>query len=286
MRLPSRADDAIGSVVPGITWSVDYNGVLERLTAWAERDENVRAVVLTGSAAAGSTHPLSDRDVEVYATNPATLLEDESWWDGLGEVLVVERLENPGWHPTRLVYYVGGKLDLSIIDADALSSTRHERPFRVLVDKDGRAPDPGQTRVVATLPDDSALREQLNWGYAAALMCAKAIVRDEPWSAKVRDRDLKASLLALIEWDHRSRYGADYDVRFLGSRMRTWMDADIQEALESCWARFDAEDSARALRASVALFAMLGERITERLGFPPFHHDRVRAEIEDILAMR
>jgi hypothetical protein len=40
--------------------------------------------------------------------------------------------------------------------------------------------------------------------------------------SEIRDRDLKASLLMLIEWDHHARYGLVYDVRFLGSRMREW----------------------------------------------------------------
>jgi aminoglycoside 6-adenylyltransferase len=227
---------------------------------------------------------LSDRDIEIYATDPAPLLADDSWWDQLGEVLVVERLVTPGWHPSRLVYYVGGKLDLTVIRADALPAIRYERPFAVLVDKDGLN---GSLRVAAagtSLPDEAAFEERLNWGYAAALMCAKAIVRDEPWSSKIRDRDLKASLLTLIEWDHQLRHGPDHDVRFLGSRLRKWMDEDVQQALEQCWGHFDAVDSAKALRASIALFARLGSRIADGLGFGSFHHESVHREVEAILA--
>jgi aminoglycoside 6-adenylyltransferase len=146
---------------------MDYNKAIDTLTA--------------GSAAANETHPLSDRDIEVYATNPAPLLSDDSWWDQLGEVLVVERLANPGWHPTRLVYYVGGKLDLTVIKAEALPTMRYERRFAVLVDKDGHSGSLRQAAVRNSLPDETAFHERLDWGYAAALMCAKAIVRDEPW---------------------------------------------------------------------------------------------------------
>lgn len=264
---------------------MDYDKAIDTLTAWAQNSENVRALVMTGSGAAHETHPLSDRDIEIYATDPAPLLADDSWWDQLGEVLVVERLVTPGWHPARLVYYVGGKLDLTVARADALPAIRYERPFTVLVDKDGIS---GSLRVTAagtSLPDEAAFEERLNWGYAAALMCAKAIIRDEPWSSKIRDRDLKASLLTFIEWDHQVRHGLDHDVRFLGSRMRKWMDADVQQALEECWGHFDAADSAKALRASIALFARLGRRTADGLGFPSFNHGRVHREIEAILAM-
>jgi aminoglycoside 6-adenylyltransferase len=81
------------------------------------------------------------------------------------------------------------------------------------------------------------------------------------------------------------RHGLDYDVRFLGSRMRKWMDADVQQALELYRGHFDAADSAMALRASIALFARLCRRIADSLGFRSFNHDRVHREVEAILAM-
>ncbi|WP_248758607.1 aminoglycoside 6-adenylyltransferase [Pseudarthrobacter sp. SSS035] len=264
---------------------MDYDNAIDTLTAWAKNNENVRAMVMTGSAAAYETHPLSDRDIEIYATDPTPLLADDSWWDHLGDVLVVERLATPGWHPARLVYYIGGKLDLTVISADALQTIRRERPFTVLVDKEGITGSLHLEAAGTSLPDEAAFQEQLNWGYAAALMCAKAIVRDEPWSGKIRDRDLKASLLTFIEWDHHVRHGLDHDVRFLGSRMRQWMDADTQQALEQCWGHFDAADSAKALRASIALFAKLGRRISDSVGFRPFNHDRVHREVEAVLEM-
>jgi len=102
---------------------MDYDRVLAGLADWATTDPNVRALVVTGSAAADETHPLSDRDVEVYARDVAPLLDDETWWSALGEVLVVERTENERAQPTRLVYYVGGKLDFTG-RATASSTTR------------------------------------------------------------------------------------------------------------------------------------------------------------------
>jgi aminoglycoside 6-adenylyltransferase len=64
------------------------------------------------------------------------------------------------------------------------------------------------------------------------------------------------------------------------------MDADLQQALERCWGHFDGADSAKALRASIDLFAKLGRRIADGLGFQPFDHDRVHREVEAILWMR
>lgn len=263
---------------------MDYQKALQRLIRWAQATATVRALVLTGSAAAHLVHPLSDRDLELFVTDHDGLLRDESWWTDLGEVLVVERLDNPGWHPTRLVYYAGGKLDFTIIPATALSGRTYDRPFEVLVDKDGQAPTRAQTSPAADLPPADEFTQSLHWAYAAALMCAKAIVRDEPWSAKIRDRDLKDELLKVIEWDHRVRYGPAIDTRFLGSRMRRWMDDDVQADLQRCWVRFDLDDTAAALEATVELLARLAARTGRTLGYEPFPHSRLHTEVRAILS--
>lgn len=262
---------------------MDYDKTLDQLAHWAESTDIVRTLVLTGSAAAHLAHPLSDRDLELYVTDPDQLLQDESWWTELGEVLVVERLENPGWYPTRLVYYAGGKLDFTIFPAEALPGRSYDRPFEFLVDKDDHAHSVTRTSPVHALPSSDELSQSLHWAYAAALMSAKAIVRDEPWSAKIRDRDLKEELLKVIEWDHRVRYGPNVDTRFLGSRMRQWMDAEIQADLERCWARFDLDETAAALDATTQLLARLADRTARTLDYEPFPHARLHAEIRAIL---
>lgn len=253
--------------------------------AWAQSNENVRYVVLTGSAAAAAAHPLSDRDIELHVRDTDKLETDDSWWSTLGKVLVVERLENDKNQPTRLVYYAGGKLDFTLVDIREARGVYH-RPFTVLLDKDGDAARFHLSEPLVVPPDQEAFDECMNWGYAAALMLARAIVRDEPWSVKFRDNDLKAELLRAIEWDHILRHGSRYDVRYLGTRMRQWMDADIQLRLEECWASFDLVDSRKALQATLALFSELAARIVLLAGLTDFNHEAVRTEIARILAMR
>lgn len=228
---------------------VDYEKAFADLTKWAQRNDDVRALVMTGSGGAKTAHPLSDRDIEVYTTDVEALVDDESWWSGLGDVLVVERLENADADPTRLVYYIGGKLDFTLVPADRLNGMTYERPFKILLDKDEVAASLRlSTPATGEVPDAADFEEAVDWAYAAALMCAKAVVRDELWAAKFRDNDLKEQLLQMVEWDHRSRYGADYDTRYLGTRMNQWMDADIRQSLLGCWGHLDAVDTVRALR--------------------------------------
>lgn len=108
---------------------------------------------------------------------------------------------------------MNGMIDFMIAPLNAATNgVPYTRPYRVLVDKDGlgvhlaAAPDPA-----ARPPTAAEFLACSNAFYAAALMCAKCIVRDEPWMAKLRDWDLKTELLRMIVWDHKARYGWDYD---------------------------------------------------------------------------
>ncbi|TIW93436.1 MAG: adenylyltransferase [Mesorhizobium sp.] len=262
---------------------MNYDSILGSLATWAENIDNVRCIVLTGSAASGAAHALSDRDLEIHARDTAILESDDSWWESFGEVLAVERLENGNGQSTRLVYYVGGKLDFTLVDIGDERGV-YDRPFTVLLDKDGESADFRTVPRLLLPPDQEAFDECANWAYAAALMTAKAIVRDEPWSAKFRDNDLKVELLRMIEWDQIVRSNGKRDVRYLGTRMRQWMDSDIQQKLEECWAHLDLSDSQRALYASLSLFSELASRTAKSTGLTDFHHASIRLEIDRILA--
>ncbi|VDS08534.1 Aminoglycoside 6-adenylyltransferase [Paracoccus haematequi] len=261
---------------------MDYDSVLRDIINWARSDRNIRCVVLTGSAAAASDHPLSDRDIEIHLRDPKALERDDYWWNALGTVLAVEKLEDADGQPTRLIYYSGGKLDFTLVDVTVASGV-YDRPFRVLLDKDGAAQKFRRSKPPAALPDQETYDECVNWASAAALMTAKAIVRNEPWSVKIRDSDLKSELLRMIEWDHLLRYGGSRDVRYLGTRMRQWMDTETQKRLEGCWATFSLIDSERALIASHQLFHELAAKVAIARGLIGFDHEAVRAEMSDIL---
>ncbi|WP_430592084.1 aminoglycoside 6-adenylyltransferase [Humidisolicoccus flavus] len=263
---------------------MDYQRTIDHLIEWAASDSNVRAVVLTGSAAEGTAHPLSDRDLELHVRDAAPLTRDDSWWSELGEVLAVERLENAEGHTTRLVYYVGGKLDFTLIPVGA-SSGQYDRPFSVLLDKDGVTEGFALIAAAITAPTQEAFDECCNWAAAAAIMAAKAIVRDEPWSEMIRWRDFSDELLRMIEWEHSARDDGARDVRFLGSRMRTWMDPELQRTLVENAPRFG-QDNAHSLIALLTLFTQLASRVAAAAGLQAFALDHVRAEVLRILGRR
>jgi aminoglycoside 6-adenylyltransferase len=266
---------------------MDQVAVLERVVAWARHDDNIRVLVLTGSVARGdgAFDELSDLDIELYVTDPSELLEHEAWYRRFGEVLVVEALENPGWNPTRLVYYADGKLDFMVAATGVLQDgVSYDRPFQLLIDKDDvggafrRSPREQQPP-----PTAAEFLRCVHWFYAAAIMWARCLVRDEPWAAKTRDWDSKSHLLTMLEWDHKARKGWDYDTWYNGTHLYTWMDPDLVKTLEACWSGLSLHDSTRALQESLALFDALSTRTAIALEIEPFDATRVRQRVQNLL---
>lgn len=266
---------------------MDYQTALNDVVDWAIHNENIRVVVLTGSGARGPAEmdDLSDLDLELYVDRPLELLEESSWYEKFGDLLVVEKLSNPGWFPTRLVYYINGKIDFLIAPSSAMSEAKYVRPFRVLVDKDGTGNDLRVTLASRNgPPGEGEFLECVNRFYAAALMCAKCVARGELWMAKLREFELMGQMLQMIEWDHRARYGQEFDTWYLGVHWRDWMDEDLRDDVAACWGHFDAEDSSRALLQSTLLFGRLADRAASELGYRRFAHSRVNKELKRIVA--
>ena len=119
-------------------------------------------------------------------------------------------------------------------------------------------------RRVCGLRDPGEVSECCNWFYAAALMDAKLLVRGQLWQAKFREWDLLRQLLRMVEWDHRARYGWDYDTWYNGKNIDRWADADVLSAAHACWSALEHADMQRVLRASVVLFSTLELRTANR----------------------
>jgi aminoglycoside 6-adenylyltransferase len=265
---------------------MDQKRVLDDVLAWATDDPNVRFVVVTGSYARGDHDDLSDLDIELYVRETHALLEETAWYERFGRVLVTEALENPEWHPTRLVYYVDGKIDFMVAPVIALAEgVSYDCPYVVLIDKDGRANRLEPTVGVAP-PSADEFRICVDWFYAAALQYAKAVVRDDPWPVKTRDADLKERLLHMIEWDHGVRTGWAGHPPHNGARLAGWAPPDVVDAVASCWADFSTERSAVALRNAIELFNRLASSVSASLGYPNDVSVEAAAEVARILDKR
>jgi aminoglycoside 6-adenylyltransferase len=246
-------------------------------------------VALEGSFARNdpSVDALSDLDVRLYVTEPQRLLEARDWYAQFGDVLVVEALANPGWHPTRLVYYVNGKIDFMIAPAATLvGRERFGRQVRVLLDKDALTATIAQGNPpTVSLPDEATFLVCVNEFYAAALMYARMLIRREPIKAKQRDWDMKTRLVEMIAWDHVARYGTERDVRPFGGAFREWAEPEVAVELERAWGD-GLDPTAAVLSATIELFRATSDRLAREIHVDEFDAGPAIDEIGRILANR
>src|SRR5690348_14356687 len=98
---------------------METNSLLDKITAWAKSDDNVRALVLTGSQARGAEEAdeYSDYDIEIIAKDYKRLAGDDAWIHSFGPVMVSLYLGEGPEYPTRLVFYQGAtKVDFTLAD--------------------------------------------------------------------------------------------------------------------------------------------------------------------------
>jgi aminoglycoside 6-adenylyltransferase len=267
---------------------------LERITAWAERRDDIVAAVLTGSRVRDEREvdEFSDLDIELF-TNEPSLYAGVTWLAEFGNVLVCLPLDyETDGYTNRLVFFEGGvKVDFQVRPPAHLDDLAHHprtervwgRGFRFLVDKVGaRSAIPVQS---FTIPPNESLSEEsfigvVNEFWFEAAHIPRYLLRDELWVVKFRDWTMKCDLLKMIEWYARARRGDEHDVWYIGTKMKSWVDEDVWTELQELFARFDRADSWRALLAMMALFARLTRHVSEAYGFAyPEVGDRVSAYV-------
>ena len=89
------------------------------IRAWATVQEDVRALVQTGSLVRhdGLADEFSDLDIEIISRDPAFLIDSDAWIDKIGSPITILRLdaEDDQQWSTRLVIFEGGiKVDFTL----------------------------------------------------------------------------------------------------------------------------------------------------------------------------
>lgn len=184
------------------------------------------------------------------------------------------------------MYYDDGKIDFMIVPTSAIArGVSYDSPFRLLVDKD-QLQDAFTARPYLrdSMPTQAEFLQCIHWFYAALIMWAKHLARDDPWPAKVRDWESKVQLLKMIEWDQKAKKGWKFDTWYGGRNLRNWADPKLVDRIDECWSGFSRADSARTLLKSLFLFDELSTRTANALGFRPFDNSRVRKFVEQLAA--
>lgn len=261
--------------------NIFYEEVESSFITWAQHVEDIRAAFVVGSRAR-IDHPAdewSDLDIEFFTSNQNYYLKNSEWLKNIGSVWTSFVYQTAGGDPERLTLFDGGwQVDFVIHSTDNLKQivktktvpNGFYRGVKVIIDKDNVSENilPKQF----AMPQGIAITENMfmqvvNMFWFIALNIAKQILRNELWSSKVRDTNLKELLLQVIEWHEKVANGNEYDTWHAGRFICEWANDDIIKELRYTFGHFDKIDSWKALLATTDLFKRLSQDIANGLNF-------------------
>src|ERR1041385_6432181 len=211
----------------------------DRIAAWAAQEENIRAVVVTGSRSRddGSMDEWSDLDVQLITTDHTAYAPSSDWLENIGSVWVCLPLTTDIGFPTRLVWFAGGnKVDFSFWPVDWLMTMiehgeladEYQRGYYAIVDKDGlvaKLPPSPHSFPAKSKPSEEQFRFVVDEFWFEAIHVAQFIRRRELWVVKFRDSTMKSDLLQIMEWHAQAEHDWQYNTWLIGKRIAKWTDS-------------------------------------------------------------
>jgi aminoglycoside 6-adenylyltransferase len=263
--------------------------VIERVLAWAEREESVRVVALTSTRARDEGPPdeLSDYDIVLALTDldrfdpeaayasPAARWSDESDVHGAKTFF------------RGVVYEDGTKIDWTLWPAHAPGLVAQhgltddlDVGYRVLLDRDGataRWAQPTRTAHIPRKPTEAefvALVEEFWWSVTYAV---KARARGERFFARyILDLDMTYGVLRpMLEWLIETEREWSWKPGAFGRGLERELAPPVATALEEAHDSFD---------ATIALFRDVAKDVGDALGYPypQYADDAVTAYIDKL----
>jgi aminoglycoside 6-adenylyltransferase len=270
---------------------------LQAIVNWANGNEHVRAALLTSTRARPDASPdrWSDYDVILVVRRVELLLDDRSWIENFGDVVVsywdpLEKLDSDFPASGNVVQYVGElKIDFTFWSMEHLANMTEPDPeldagYRVLLDKDqvtSGLPPASSRSYRVTPPDAERFALVVNDFYVGVPYVVKCLLRDDPLPARwVLDYDMRfVYLQPMLEWVTGVHQGWNLAVGVHGRGLNRSLPPVIWREVELTFAPLTAEATWEALMRMCDVFRRCGEMVAENLGYIFDHalHDRVMA---------
>lgn len=285
--VPERLECTLPARKTRVKLRLVQDPVIDRILAWAEREEGVRVVAITSTRARpeGPPDELSDYDIVLALTDidrfdpvaaygtPAARWGDEFHVHGAKSFF------------RGVVYEDGTKIDWSLWPAHAPELVAQhgltddlDMGYRVLLDRDGstaRWAEATRSAHVPSKPTEAeyvALVEEFWW---SATYVAKARARGEQFFAHfVLDVDMTYGVLRrVLEWLIEADRGWTWKPGAYGRGIERELPADLAQALEAAHDSFE---------ATIALFRSVAHDVGDVLGYayPQHADDAVTAYVE------
>ncbi|MDR1041470.1 MAG: aminoglycoside 6-adenylyltransferase [Deltaproteobacteria bacterium] len=251
--------------------------VLRRLVAFAEGDDNIRAVLVEGSRAFGKVDDYSDYDVVFVARSNepyfggAILPLMREWF---GEIVVMQTPDDGDPHDvyTHLIQFSSGsRVDLTFNSLEFQSCFPSESATVALVDKDGmfsRLPPPSDRDYWVKRPTADQFRACCNEFWWVSTYVAKAVARGQALHAlELLNDPVRREFARMLTW----LAGADTDfsvsVGHLGGDMAPYVPKAFFDVLLRSYPRAECGEIGDALDGMMRAFPDIAQSVSGKLGY-------------------
>src|SRR6266480_946372 len=257
---------------------------LKSILGWANTKDNIRVLILTGSLAGkGKKDVWSDYDLAVFGRE-FSFIENDHWLKEIGEywVCIHDHFYFENYKiPTRLtIFNATLKVDFSFHPLELLQKMTVKLPdaynigYAVLLDKDGltdRLPRPTYEGFLLQKPTPDDFEKNIREFFFEVYHVAKYLIRDDLWTAKLRDLAAKEWLRQMLEWQEASKRNWNFSPKNDEKGMKDWLDGTVWPELERCFGKFNRMDGKQSLENTIHLFKKTASETAQKLNF---HYNR------------
>ena len=250
---------------------------LEKLIEFANRNENIRGLILQGSYVNSNAKidVFSDLDPLFYVVDVNEWIHDLSWKSEFGEVVSEW---GDAWDQqdglkgyTRLTLFKDGfKLDFGFQDI-RLAKYANDMPlYKVYVDKDNVIPKPKVTderNFYVTKPTQKEFDAELVDFFFDSSYVVKTIYREELFFQKYMFGILHKKIYNLIRWYIGSKYNFEVNTGSMGRNFKKYLSIEEWRMLERTYCGPCVESNIRSLLTMFDLVKYLGVEVAEALDF-------------------
>lgn len=259
---------------------------LSSIIEWAERNKDVRVLLLTSSLAnpLAPVDQFSDLDIEFVFEKNTGYISDKSWTLSFGNpIAMIEEDEScfDNKHAMKMVLYDDGvKVDFKLYSKSKFlkETQQKELPedwdigYKILVDKDGITKEmlkPTHQVSIIKKPSEKEFQSILNDFWWDTTYVAKCIARDEIFYAKFMSETIIRIeyLIPLIQWYIASEHNWNITTNKHGRLFKKYLNSEIWAKTEQTFSGSKLKDNWNALFAMAELFSEMGTKLSEKLGY-------------------
>ena len=260
----------------------------EALIEWGEKQDLVRAMLLTSSRAIPNypyTDQYSDYDVILALRDVRPFHDSRDWLSAFGTVLAMYRdpmyeEDRLSWSGNVVQFEEGLKIDFSLWPVEKLCKIAQQATlppefdagYVVLLDKDGLTEGmqpPSYQGYIPQPPTEARYHEEIENFFLCATYVAKYLLRDDVMAAKfLLDGEMKhENLRPILEWHFEIEHNWTVKPGNYGRRIKKWLRPDLWADLASTYAGAGIEENWQALFRLMDLIHKVGTEVGKKLGF-------------------